>query len=226
MPVQADRVELGQHEDPVQAGVDAVRDRDVDQAILAGDRDRGLAPRLGEREEAGPASPTEYQADDLGHHDSPDRRSDEWLVVSCRPGQLSRGRRGQLFPHSARGSTLNFLATDHSGTGPTTSRRAGPAKGYQPIAMLDSITFRAPFQVGPGLLHVEPDGVELVPLGLGQAVAGLGAGVDGLGQAEQVLRDDPGVPRGAMTDANHLFLGIVRVARSPGLRLVRRRTRS
>ena len=42
--VQALAVELGEDEDPVDAGVQAVADRDVDQPELAADRHRRLGP--------------------------------------------------------------------------------------------------------------------------------------------------------------------------------------
>ena len=56
MPVQRRRVELRQDEDPVDAGVDAVADRDVDEPVLAGERDGRLAALQGERREAGAAT--------------------------------------------------------------------------------------------------------------------------------------------------------------------------
>src|SRR5262245_47158338 len=64
------------------------------------------------------------------------------------------------------------------------------------------------FQVGARLLHIEPDGVELVPGGAGQAVAGGGAGVDLAGDAQHRLGDDPGVAR-AVVYPEHLLGGVV-----------------
>ena len=49
--VQALGVELRQHENPADVGVQAVRDGDVDQAVLAGDGDGRLGPPVGEGEE-------------------------------------------------------------------------------------------------------------------------------------------------------------------------------
>ena len=49
VPVQRSGVELGQQKDAVDRAVDAVADRDIDEAILAGERHRRLAPLLGER---------------------------------------------------------------------------------------------------------------------------------------------------------------------------------
>ena len=59
--VQALRVELRQHEDAADVGVDAVRDGDVDQAVLAGDGDRRLRPLV--RQGKQPGSPTPTQDD-------------------------------------------------------------------------------------------------------------------------------------------------------------------
>jgi hypothetical protein len=43
VPVQRGRVELRQQEDPVDVGVDAVADRDIDEPVFAGEGHRGLA---------------------------------------------------------------------------------------------------------------------------------------------------------------------------------------
>ena len=67
MPVQADGVELRQHEDPAETGVDAVGDRDVDQSIFTGDRYGGLTARLGQWKQARSSAAAEDQADDFGH---------------------------------------------------------------------------------------------------------------------------------------------------------------
>jgi hypothetical protein len=52
VPVQRGRVELREQVDALEVGVDAVGDRDVDQAILARQRHRGLGAFLGQREQA------------------------------------------------------------------------------------------------------------------------------------------------------------------------------
>ena len=52
VPVQRGGVELGEQVDAPQAGVDAVGDGDIDQAILAGQRHRRLGALLGQREQA------------------------------------------------------------------------------------------------------------------------------------------------------------------------------
>ena len=64
VPVQADGQELRQDVDAVEAAVDAVADRDVDEAVLAGDRDGRLGPELGEGEQPGPLAAAEDQAED------------------------------------------------------------------------------------------------------------------------------------------------------------------
>ena len=56
VPVQADGVELRQHIDPVQAAVDAVRHRDIDQAVLARQRHGRLGPVQSQRQQARAAS--------------------------------------------------------------------------------------------------------------------------------------------------------------------------
>ena len=57
-------VELRQHEDPLEAGVQAVADRDVDEPVLAAERHRRLRAHVGERKEPRAAS----AAQDQGQH--------------------------------------------------------------------------------------------------------------------------------------------------------------
>ena len=52
VPVERRRVELRQHEDATNVGVQAVADRDVDEAILPLDRNGRLRTQLSQREEA------------------------------------------------------------------------------------------------------------------------------------------------------------------------------
>ena len=61
--VQADRVELREHVEAVQPAVDAVRQRDVDQPILAGHRHRRLRAVLGQRIQPRALSAAEHQGD-------------------------------------------------------------------------------------------------------------------------------------------------------------------
>ena len=63
VPVQADGHELSQHVDAVDPAIEAVADRDVDQSILAGDRDGRLGPELREGEQTGPLAAAEDQAE-------------------------------------------------------------------------------------------------------------------------------------------------------------------
>ena len=65
--MQADRVELRQHVDPVQAAVDAVRERDVDQPILARQGDGRLGAILGQRIQPRAATAAENESDDTFH---------------------------------------------------------------------------------------------------------------------------------------------------------------
>ena len=67
VPVQADRVELGQHVDPVQPAVDAVRQGDVDQPVLAGHRHGRLGADLGQRIEPGPLAAAQDQRECVLH---------------------------------------------------------------------------------------------------------------------------------------------------------------
>ena len=62
--VEALRVELGEHEHVAQIGVQAVADRDVDEPVLAADRNGRLRALEGQRKEARPASAPE---DDRQH---------------------------------------------------------------------------------------------------------------------------------------------------------------
>src|SRR5262249_2519098 len=59
VPVQADAEELRQNVNAVQPTIDAVRDRDIDEAILARDRHGRLRPGLREREETGTSPATQ-----------------------------------------------------------------------------------------------------------------------------------------------------------------------
>ena len=65
--VEALRVVLGEDEDPAQVRVQAVADRDVDEAVLARDGHRRLAALLGEGEEAGAAASAEDDAQHVVH---------------------------------------------------------------------------------------------------------------------------------------------------------------
>ena len=80
--------------------------------------------------------------------------------------------------------------------------------------MFDSMTLRAPSRSRPRRLHVEPHGVQLVPLGLRQAVACDRARVAFGLDAQQLLRDHPGVPRTVADPDDLLARIIVRVAKA------------
>ena len=60
-------VELRQHEDALEAGVQAVADRDVDQPVLAGERHRRLRAHVGQREEPRAAAAAENQGQHVIH---------------------------------------------------------------------------------------------------------------------------------------------------------------
>ena len=86
--MQALAVELREHVDPVDAGVQAVRDRDVDQPELAGDRDGRFGPVPSERPEAGSLPATENRSDHVAH---------EFPI-----GWLSSPYPGRVAPHRLR----------------------------------------------------------------------------------------------------------------------------
>ena len=65
--VQADRVELRQHVAAVQAAVDAVRQGDVDQPILARHRHGRLGAVLGQRIKPRALSAAEHQGHNVSH---------------------------------------------------------------------------------------------------------------------------------------------------------------
>ena len=67
VPVERRRVELRQNEDALQARVQAVADRHVDEAILAADRDRRLRAHVRQRVEAASAASTQNQGKHVVH---------------------------------------------------------------------------------------------------------------------------------------------------------------
>ena len=67
VPVERRRVELRQHEHPLQAGVQAVADRNVDEAILAADRYGRLGAHVGQRIEPCAAPPSQNQRKHVVH---------------------------------------------------------------------------------------------------------------------------------------------------------------
>jgi len=70
VPVERGRVELRQHEDAPQVGVQAVADRHVDEPVLAADRDRRLGAQLGERMEARTLAAAEDEGEHIAHQRS------------------------------------------------------------------------------------------------------------------------------------------------------------
>jgi hypothetical protein len=56
MTVQRSGVELGEDEDPVDVGVDAIADRNIDQTVFAGEWHGGFAAFLREWGQAGAAA--------------------------------------------------------------------------------------------------------------------------------------------------------------------------
>ena len=70
--VERRRVELRQHEDPADIGVQAVADRDVYEPVFSADGDCGLRALEGEREKTRAPATAEHDGQDLGvySHDS------------------------------------------------------------------------------------------------------------------------------------------------------------
>ena len=69
--VERRAVELRQHVHLVDAGIDAVADRNINQPILARQRHGRLGPRLGEGEKTGPGSAAKDDGQDSFHQRSP-----------------------------------------------------------------------------------------------------------------------------------------------------------
>ena len=65
VPVQGNAVELREQEDLADPAVDAVADRNIDQAILARDRHGGLCPVAGQRQQPLPLSTAHDYANDF-----------------------------------------------------------------------------------------------------------------------------------------------------------------
>ena len=71
VPVEAVRLVLGEHDDLAQAGVDQVRQGEVDQAVVPGERDSRLRAVGGEGHESLAFAAGQYDAEDLlGRHAS------------------------------------------------------------------------------------------------------------------------------------------------------------
>jgi len=65
--VQRHRVELGQHGDAVNARIDTVADRNIDQAVFAGDGHGRLGAHPGQREQAGAAAAAQNDTQKIFH---------------------------------------------------------------------------------------------------------------------------------------------------------------
>src|SRR5262249_9872151 len=93
--VQADAQELRQDIDSIKAAVEAITDRDVNEAIFAGDGNRGLAAEFGERIEPRAAPTSQDQAQNIGH-DAP--RKSCRRQGSARYGTTTRLKSERLVP--------------------------------------------------------------------------------------------------------------------------------
>ncbi len=96
VPVQRHRVELGQHVHPFHAGVDGVGDRDVDQAVLAGDRHRRFAAHHGQGRQplAAPAAEDQHRHVVTALVENAHRLPLDHVPLQCSPSPLpAKGRR-------------------------------------------------------------------------------------------------------------------------------------
>ena len=93
--VQAGRVELGQHEDLVDPGVQAVADRNVDEPELAGHRYRRLGAILRQRPESAALTTTQNRCDHSLHRAAAGSHCDSRLYstatgsLACSPTPIS-----------------------------------------------------------------------------------------------------------------------------------------
>ena len=85
VPVERRRVELRQDEDAPDVGVQAVADRDVDQAVLAADRDRRLRTKLRERKQPRALTAAEHERQDF----VVERHRTAWNATPARPPRVT-----------------------------------------------------------------------------------------------------------------------------------------
>ena len=130
VPVERRRIELREDEDPLEARVHAVADRDVDQAVLAAERHGGFRAHPGEGKEAGAASAAEDEREYVVHiqpHSSVRTGGERARGVGHAGGRLVDAVRPG--PHSPRVSPENPPAPagrEHTdGTGRRATRIAG-----------------------------------------------------------------------------------------------------
>jgi hypothetical protein len=69
MSVETDGIELRQDVNAIQAAVEAIGNRNIDDTILAGQRDGRFGPHLREGVQAGPLTAAEHERDDIVHCD-------------------------------------------------------------------------------------------------------------------------------------------------------------
>src|SRR5262249_16815515 len=74
VPVERCRVELREHEDAPDVGVQAIADRNVDQAVFAADRNCGFRPMLCERKEPRALTAAENQCENFVVHGARGKR--------------------------------------------------------------------------------------------------------------------------------------------------------
>ena len=94
--MQADRVELGQNVDAVQAAVDAIGQRDVDEAVFSRHRDGWLGAELGERVQARSPAATQHKSQHVLHAVPRPANSERPLVMIAMVTQSEpTGNRGR-----------------------------------------------------------------------------------------------------------------------------------
>src|SRR5262249_31857085 len=138
--VQRRRVELCQHEDLLEPRVQTVADRNIDEAVLAADRDGRLRSHVREREEPRAASSAEDQCEHVLHADDFNE-----LVISASWRRYLRMRRyghrwpaaGGRFPHGVETNRERMFRGESRaipGRSPGAGRSAYPAELVLPGA--------------------------------------------------------------------------------------------
>lgn len=99
VPMQADRVELRQQVNAVDAAIQSIGDRNIDQAVFPGQRNRGFRTVLGQRKQPCPFPSAENQSDRVVHNTSQSAgrviRRSSWLSQAVMCGLATGQFRGK-----------------------------------------------------------------------------------------------------------------------------------
>ena len=102
VPVERRRIELRQHEDPPDVGVQAVADRDVDQPVLAADRHRRLRSMLRERKQPRALAAAENERENFVVHG---HRCQQMRTPACN-GHVNGSATIPAFAAASRAATV------------------------------------------------------------------------------------------------------------------------